>query len=231
MVIFLKKTFEGLKKCTLFKGMDPNNIYEVVNNSFFIERKYLKNEIIAFEDDECSSLGIIVEGKVEIKKISASGKSYLIAILNEGDIFGEALIFSDNNKYPATIFAACDCTILYLSKEKVINLCKSDTKFIENFASQLSNRILMLNKKIKELSLDTLRIKLLDFLYKEYEKTSSIKIKLGTSKKLLAERFGVQRPSLSREIINLKKEGIIDFDKDFVVIKDIEAIENELFNI
>lgn len=222
---------DGLRKCVLFKGIDINKILNNQNNFLYIEKRYQKDEIIAFEDDECSSLGIIIEGIIEIKKISASGKSYLITTLHEGDIFGEALIFSNNNRYPATIFAATNCSIVFISKDSVVKLCKEDSKFIENFANQLSNRILMLNKKIKELSLDTLRIKLLDLIYKEYEKTNSLSIKLNTSKKILAEKLGVQRPSLSRELINLKKEGIIDFDKDIIVIKDIEAIEDELFNI
>ncbi|MEZ0536346.1 Crp/Fnr family transcriptional regulator [Caldicellulosiruptoraceae bacterium PP1] len=227
----MEKILDGLRKCVLFKGIDINKILENQNNFLYIEKRYQKDEIIAFEDDECSSLGIIIEGIIEIKKISASGKSYLITTLHEGDIFGEALIFSNNNRYPATIFAATNCSIVFISKESIIKLCKTDSKFIENFANQLSNRILMLNKKIKELSLDTLRIKLLDLIYKEYEKTNSLSIKLNTSKKILAEKLGVQRPSLSRELINLKKEGIIDFDKDIIVIKDIEAIEDELFNI
>ena len=35
---------------------------------------------------------------------------------------------------------------------------------------------------------------------------------LNTTKKALAEKFGVQRTSLSRELAKMKKDGLIDYD-------------------
>lgn len=45
------------------------------------------------------------------------------------------------------------------------------------------------------------------------------------SKKDWAEKLGVQRPSLSRELIKMKEEGLIDYDKEKIFIKDINAIK------
>jgi DNA-binding transcriptional regulator LsrR (DeoR family) len=40
----------------------------------------------------------------------------------------------------------------------------------------------------------------------------------------MAEHMGIQRPSLSRELIKMRKEGIIEFDKKVIIIKDIRAL-------
>ncbi len=61
----------------------------------------------------------------------------------------------------------------------------------------LSERILMLNKKIKELSLGTIRQKICHFLLEQYKGKKTFSIKLNLSKQALAEHMGIQRPSLS----------------------------------
>ncbi len=44
------------------------------------------------------------------------------------------------------------------------------------------------------------------------------------SKKELADRFGVQRPSLFRELKKMKKEGLIDYDHKSIVILDEDRL-------
>lgn len=41
--------------------------------------------------------------------------------MGAGEVFGEAIIFSDKNKYPATIIASSDCIISYLKKKILLN--------------------------------------------------------------------------------------------------------------
>ena len=45
------------------------------------------------------------------------------------------------------------------------------------------------------------------------------------SKKEWADKLGVQRPSLSRELIKMKEEGIIDYDKDTISILNSSALK------
>ena len=45
------------------------------------------------------------------------------------------------------------------------------------------------------------------------------------SKKSLSEYFGVQRPSLSRELINMKKDNLIDYDKNIIKILDLDGLQ------
>jgi DNA-binding transcriptional regulator LsrR (DeoR family) len=43
-------------------------------------------------------------------------------------------------------------------------------------------------------------------------------VKHGITKKALAEKMGVQRTSLSRELAKMKEDGIIDFDKKTITL-------------
>ncbi|HER24410.1 MAG TPA: helix-turn-helix domain-containing protein [Candidatus Atribacteria bacterium] len=61
--------------------------------------------------------------------------------------------------------------------------------------------------KVKMLSLENIRKKIENFLVEEYKKRRSNIIKVSLSRKEIAEHMGIQRPSLSRELIKMKKEG------------------------
>ncbi|HSH36268.1 helix-turn-helix domain-containing protein [Schnuerera sp.] len=50
------------------------------------------------------------------------------------------------------------------------------------------------------------------------------------SKKELAERLGIQRPSLFRELRKMKEEKLIDYNHKSIVILDTKIINSESKN-
>jgi len=221
--------YSKLSETKLFRGIEESSIERLLSGCNIAQKSFEKDEIIVFEGDECISIGIILEGMVDIKKVSTSGKEYTITTLLPGDTIGEAVIFSSSNSFPATVVAKSKTTILFIPKDTIINLSKKSEKFLHNFLNILSDRILLLNSKLKESTLTTLRQKICNFLLEEYKKQKSLKIKLLLSKQELAERFNVQRPSLSRELIKMREEGLIDFWGKEIWIKNLERIEEYLF--
>ena len=55
----------------LFKGINKDEIINILNKSSYSIIKYNKDELIAIEGEDCHSLGIILEGKVEIQRFSS----------------------------------------------------------------------------------------------------------------------------------------------------------------
>lgn len=130
-----------------------------------------------------------------------------------GDIFGEVIVFSSMNKYPSTILSNSNSSVMFISKEDIVKLCSLDSLILNNLMGLLSNKILMLNKKVKNLSYETIRQKISSFLMDQYRKQNSLTLKLNMSRQALAEIFGIPRPSLSRELINMKNDKLIDVEK------------------
>ena len=191
---------------------------------------YKKDEIIALEESKCTNLGMILEGKIEVQKIFPSGKVIALNNFSEGNIFGEALIFSEKNVYPSTIVSTDDTKIMFVQKNDIIKLCSRNDKFLNNFMTVLSDRILMLSGKIRNLSYETIRKKIANILLEEYKKQKTVFLTLPYSRKKMAEILNVQRPSLSRELINMKEEGIIDFDRNVIKILDVNLLEKCMFD-
>lgn len=222
------KDIKSLSQCVLFKNLKENEIEDIINSIIYTIKTYEKYDVIAIENDDCSSLGIILSGNIEIHKPFPSGKVVTINHFSAGNVFGEALVFSKKHKYPATIISIDNSKVMYIKREDIVNMMTNNPKIINNFMGVLSNRILMLNDRLTNLSYDSLRKKIANILLNEYKKQNSTDIILPYCRKKMAEILNIPRPSLSRELVNMKDEGIIDFNKNRVKILDIKNLEDSL---
>jgi CRP-like cAMP-binding protein len=221
--------FKMLDKCILFKSFSAESIENMINSINYRVKSFNKGEVVALEGSNCSSIGIVIAGSVEVQKIYESGKTVTITKLEEAHIFGEVIIFSNQNEYPATIVSSSKTKILFISKENFLKLCNLNFMFLNNFMALLSNKVLMLNKKLKNVSFQTIRQKISNLILEEYAKQKKLTLNLKYSRKEMAEQLGIPRPSLSRELVHMKEEEILDFEKNKIKILDLTLLENSLF--
>jgi CRP-like cAMP-binding protein len=217
-----------LSVCRLFSPLTQAEINEISAEFRFYSRNYQREQVVAFEDDPCSALGIVAGGSIHIQRIFPSGKLVTLETFNAGDSFGEALVFSDLGRYPATLVAKEDSQVLYVPREDIIQLCARYPVFLSSFMRTLSERILLLNGKIKSLSYTTVRQKVAHFLLEEFRRQQTARLTLASARHELADFLGIPRPSLSRELIAMKNEGWIDFDRKMVTIHNPQALEQAL---
>ena len=127
-------------------------------------------------------------------------------------MLGGNLIFSNKNEYPMTVIAQTDMILLRITKNTILDLCQSNKDFLVNLLEIFSDKALVLTSKIHSLVRKTIREKIMEFLLFEISRQKTNTITLPLSKKELSERFGVERPSLQRELMKMKNEGLIDYD-------------------
>lgn len=222
----INEYIDEIKNNRFFTNIPNEEIVLLFQRINYSIESYEKEDIIFIQEDECKNLSIILDGKVEIQKIDQSGKTLTVARFLKGDTFGENLIFGDNNTFPMTVVSKDKSTILHINREAVINLCQENRAFLYEFLRIISNKAFILSMRIKEVTLKTIRQKICEFILWQSKAQNTNKIKLNMSKKEWAEKLGVQRPSLSRELIKMKDEGIIDFNKDFIMINNIEFLKD-----
>lgn len=212
------KHFRFLSSMPLFSGFAEIELAEALGNRLLI-RSFRKNEIIHLQNERAKSMDIILEGGVTVQSIDENGNILSIVNLNEGDMLGCNLIFSNDNEYRMTIIAIENTKIFSMSREQVLKFCQTNEEFLIKFLEILSDKALVLTTKIRSLARKTIREKIMDFLIFESGRQDSKTIKLPISKKELAEKFGVERPSLQRELRKMKDDGLIDYDSKIIELK------------
>ncbi|MFA5527117.1 MAG: Crp/Fnr family transcriptional regulator [Peptostreptococcales bacterium] len=212
-----------MEASTLLKGLSKEQISDYIQLKKFKIVTYKKNSVIHLEGDHCTKLEIILSGKIVIERIEESGDLLIIKESYQGNILGGNLIFSNFPYYPMTVTTQKPSMLLEINKELLIDLCCNNKSFLLSYLQFISDNTLVLSDKIKYYVNRTIREGLINFLKYENAKQETLRIKLHITKKALAEKIGVQRTSLSRELQKMKKEGLIDFDASSITILN-EAI-------
>ena len=217
-----------LKTTNLFCDFDEDEIDRLIKSPDCVIRNYASSTVLHFQNEVCNHLEIIISGQVQVQSIDVNGNMLVICDFYSGESFGENLLFSEHNAYLMTMIAKTDTKILQIHENMVLELCKRSESFLKTFLQSVSNKTLLLAGKIRTLSMKTVRQYVSEFLLREYYIQNDKCIILTMTKKELAERFGIQRPSLSRELNRMRADGLIDFDPKSITIKSIDAIKAEL---
>lgn len=216
-----------IQKSELFNGIDKENIEQILKHVNVNIRSFKKDEIIHHQEEVCTSLSIVISGEATIQTISSNGNILVLSAFKEGDIFAEALLFAKENIYPAEVVAISDLKVIEFTKDDINIMMVANSKFAENIVTLLSNKIVLLKKKISLIEGSSIRQKICRLLLQKQLEQNSLSIKI-ISKKQLAEELGIPRPSFSRELIQMKNEKIIDYSLKEIKILNIEAVKENL---
>ncbi len=102
---------------------------------------YLAGEIIFREGDLADAMFVIQKGMVEINFRSWNGISTEPLVLENGQIFGEASLFSDEQTRCATARALSDSTIIKVDKKHFITRLHQDPSLAFNVLRNMAGKI------------------------------------------------------------------------------------------
>lgn len=218
----------ALQKSELFKGIKEENIAQMMSCLKPKINNYKKNDYIVTSGDVLDGLGIVISGAAAVIKESEGGNRHIMKMLSIGDTFGEIVVFSKKNSWPATVIALEKCTVFFLPRNKIIsecdNICPWHRELVMNMLGIVSNMAIMLNKKVEYLTIKSMRAKISKLILEMYELSGSKTFMLPMNRNELADFLNASRPSMSREMSRMKDEGIIDFHKETIKILDLDSL-------
>lgn len=206
------------RSITLLKPLSDEVILTKLKSGKFAIVSYKKNSVVHLEGETCNKLEIVLSGKVVIDRIDESGNLLTISEFVRNDILGGNLLFSMNPYFPMTVSTRLPTEILEIDREALFDLFCNNSLFLRTYLELVSYNAFILGDKIKHYVNKTIRDSIMNFLDYESKKQNSKHIRLNISKKNLAERIGVQRTSLSRELAKMRDDGLITFDRDSITI-------------
>lgn len=207
-----------LRQITLLHSLSDKDILTNLKNGTFRIVSYKKNSVIHFDGELCSKLEIILSGKVVVDRIDESGNLLTIAEFYKDDILGGNLMFSKNPYYPMTTTTPEESVILEIEKNLLFNLLSESPVILKAYLEFMADHTFILGDKIKHYVNKTIRECVLGYLEYESKHQKSNKIILNMTKQTLADKIGVQRTSLSRELSKMRNDGLIEYDNKSITI-------------
>lgn len=185
---------------------------EIEKMSCEIEHKikhFKRGELIARQGDRINYLYMLTKGRVKTEIISNSGLTVSVEEIAAPYPLAAAFLFADNNRFPVEVTAMEHCEVILISKSAIEKQMARCNGFLRGFMSLTANRVQFLSERLKIFSQKGIKAKLSYYILQQ-EKNGNFE--LGRSISSLAEYFGVERPSLSRAISEMVREGIIEYE-------------------
>ena len=205
-------------KAALLIPLGQAAIRNYIRNGQFGLISVTRGTTIHFEGEVCLKMEIILAGEIIIERIDAFGNLMTVARCYQDDVLGGNLLFSKNPFYPMTLSAAQDTVLLSIDRNLLFELLSQFPPFLRLYLQFSSDRASMLGEQIRHYVNKTIRMCIINFIKQEYEQQKINPIHLNLSKKKLAEKIGVQRTSISRELAKMRQEGLINYDKNSLTI-------------
>ncbi|MCX7841830.1 MAG: Crp/Fnr family transcriptional regulator [Clostridia bacterium] len=220
----MKKYLKQLQKNAIFNNFNEADLESIIKCLSSRLVSYKKKDIIILQGDHVNFIGIVLTGGIQIVKEDMEGNINILTHLGVNDIFAEAFACADIDESPVTVQAIEDCEILFIDCKKIVKTCHNACIFhstlIGNMLALLSKKNIALSQKIEILSKRTTREKLLAFFNAQAQINHSKKFTIPYNREGLANYLCVDRSALSRELCNMRDEGLIRFAKnEFEILK------------
>jgi len=176
--------------------------------------EYPKDRVVFAQGDKADAVFYLRKGKVKLTVVSTQGKEAVVAILGEGEFFGEGCLVAQPLRM-ATAATLTPCSILRVEKPAMVRVLHAEPTFAERFITHLLAR----NIRIEEDLVDQLfnsaekrlaRVLLLLASFGKEGKPEAVIPKV--SQETLAGMIGTTRSRVSFFMNKFRKLGFIDYN-------------------
>ena len=214
----MKKYLNILRKCPLFKDIEEENLLRMLICLGAKIEYYEKKQTIFSEGIPAKHLGIVLSGSVQVMQVDFNGNRSILSEMNEGEVFAEDFACAEVNVLPVSVVMNKQGEVMMIHCSHVLHTCTNHCGFhqqlIFNLMKDLALKTIFFHQRMEITSKRTTREKLLAYLHSQAKKTGTESFEIPFDRQELADFLEVDRSGLSSEIGKLKKEGIIEAEKN-----------------
>jgi len=186
-------------------------------------RRYPKDGVVFFENEEGASFFMIVQGRIKVTILGDDGREIILSVLSSGDFFGEMALL-DNEPRSATAIAVEDSELLCLNRADFQSVVSANPRVMQALIKVLTTRLRKANHQISTLALldvygRVARV-ILEMAREDGRrlKDGAIAFRRATHQEI-ANRIGTTRETVTRMLKDLQRQGLIAVEGREIILK------------
>jgi CRP-like cAMP-binding protein len=223
------KKIELLQSVALFWDLSEEELGYISEK--MIARHYESGKFIFFEDSEGEQCFFVVQGSVKVTRLSKDGREVILAMLNEGEFFGEMALL-DGESRSANVIALEETEVLTLNREDFLVVLQDYPQIAIQLLKEMAHRLRKSDRQIASLSLSDAekRIALCIIRFADEQgviRRGQVSIPRVPIQQDIANMAGTSRETVSRAINVLEKEHYIKRQGRELLILDYKQFIKE----
>jgi CRP-like cAMP-binding protein len=151
---------EMLLKIPVFENLKPRELRQVA--SIVHRRQYVAGEYVFFQNDPGLGMYVIEQGEVSVGLVGTDGSKKVLALLKDGDFFGE-LSLLDESPRSASVIAVTDANLIGFFRPDLFEIMEkapsTGLKIVLKVAEMIGERLRNTNQELSKVraELDALK--------------------------------------------------------------------------
>ena len=194
----------------LFNGLASEEISRIARSTREIHAG--NGDILFHKGDPCTGFHLLVYGQIKLAFTSQQGGEKVVEILQQGQSFGEAIMFMEK---PYIVFAQAlaDSLLLHVSKQAVFDELSRDHTLCRKMLAGRAMRLHQLMNDVESYSLHSGKERIIGYLLRELaeedQRGINVAVTLPTNKGVIASRLNLTQEHFSRILHELSELGLI----------------------
>ncbi len=214
-----------LEAIKIFQGIPPSERESLVKR--FRWMRYDAGQQIISHMDDSTDVFLIVEGTVRVIIYSASGREVAFRDIGAGEHFGE-LAAIDGLPRSATVTALTSCAVASMSAEVFWEVLKRYPEASAPLIRQLASSVRALTERVFEFSALAVRnrihAELLRLARDHMDGENVAVVRPAPTHAVIASRISTNRESVTRELNQLSRDGLVKRRPGALVICDVAKL-------
>ena len=196
-----------------------------------VSRKYESGNYIFMEESDGEQCFFVVKGSVKVTRLSKEGREVILAMLNQGDFFGEMSLL-DGESRSANVIALEKTEVLTLNRKDFLIVLHEYPKIAIQLLKELASRLRKSDRHIASLSLSDAEKRIALCIIRFADERGIIRNGRVTIAKIpiqqdIANMAGTSRETVSRALTVLEKEQLIERNGRELIIIDYKKFIRE----
>ena len=193
------------------------------------ERRLLKGDVLFAEGEPGDRLYVVVEGKVKLGHTSGDGRESLLAVMGEGEMFGELSLF-DPGPRTATATALTDVTVLGLGHTALRPWLTGRPEVAESLLAALAQRLRRTNDAMADLVFSDVPGRVAKALLDLGERfgepgADGLHVTHDMTQEELAQLVGASRETVNKALADFAQRGWLRLESRSVILIDLERLQ------
>ena len=214
----------NLRKIPLLANLSDEEMGKVKENLRI--KQFARREAVIRKDSPGDSLLFLLSGRLQVVDVTEDGRMVGLRMLSEGDFFGEIAVIQSSLR-SASVIALSEVLVAFLPSEITLHLFTHSPSVARHMLRRLAAKIQQDSQFRSLLSINNTAKRIYTFieLMKEKKPGNMEVVESLPTHQDIANMINTSRETVTRTLLALAQQGIIQKDMRRLIIRKPEALQ------
>jgi CRP/FNR family transcriptional regulator, cyclic AMP receptor protein len=184
-----------------------------------------KGQILYSQEDRAEVLFLLKRGRVQLYRLTPSGKRLELATLEPGTFFGEMPLVGETLRHTFAE-AGEDSLICVMSRRDIERLMRERSEVALRMIEVLSRRLAFCEARLEEMAYRSVPARIAAVLLRLSQERSGEAVPITHQE--LGDMIGALRESVTKVLDDFQKAGLVELGRGRVIVRQVAELQSRL---